>query len=221
MATLDFASLYPSIMQANNFSFDTLLHPAEVKRVPEEKRQSIEISKAGPGKKGVRDQTDYYVDESVRQGLMPRILTGLLAARKAAKKEMAACQARGDKVGEHICDGRQKALKICANSVYGYCGGYDVRAEEIGRSVCAEGRRMIDRVQKAVEEKFTIANGYPCNVKVIYGDTDSVMCLLTGITDIALAIKLGQEMADYCTKLFKAPIKLEFEKVYSPFLLKV
>lgn len=34
---------------------------------------------------------------------------------------------------------------------------------------------MIDETKRLVEEKYTIANGYKHDAKVIYGDTDSVM----------------------------------------------
>lgn len=52
----------------------------------------------------------------------------------------------------------------------------------------------------------------------MYGDTDSVMVKF-GVRTVAEAMKLGLEGAREITKLFPAPVKLEFEKVYYPFLL--
>lgn len=48
---------------------------------------------------------------------------------------------------------------------------------------------------------------------MIYGDTDSVMVKF-GVDTVAEAMKLGREAAEFVTKKFVAPIKLEFEKVF-------
>ena len=40
-----------------------------------------------------------------------------------------------------------------------------------------------------------------------------------GTDDIAKAMELGKEAAAFVSKLFISPIKLEFEKVYCPYLL--
>ena len=61
-------------------------------------------------------------------------------------------------------------------------------------------------------------NGYEFDSEVIYGDTDSVMVKF-GTSDRAEAMRLGKEAAEQVSKLFIAPIKLEFEKIYHPYLL--
>ena len=53
---------------------------------------------------------------------------------------------------------------------------------------------------------------------VVYGDTDSVM-IKFGTADLKEAMAMGQEAADMVTRSFIKPIKLEFEKVYYPYLL--
>jgi len=53
---------------------------------------------------------------------------------------------------------------------------------------------------------------------VVYGDTDSVMVKF-GTDSIEESMELGNEAASYVTKHFISPIKLEFEKVYCPYLL--
>ena len=45
------------------------------------------------------------------------------------------------------------------------------------------------------------------------------MMVKFGVPTIEEAMKLGKEAADYVTKYFVQPIKLEFEKVYCPYLL--
>lgn len=61
-------------------------------------------------------------------------------------------------------------------------------------------------------------NGYSHDAHVIYGDTDSVMVRF-GCPDLETAMKLGAEAADFVSAKFEKPIKLEFEKVYFPYLL--
>ena len=61
-------------------------------------------------------------------------------------------------------------------------------------------------------------NGYDEDADVFYGDTDSVMVRF-GQKSIADALKLGEDCAIHMTRLFDKPIRLEFEKIYCPFLL--
>jgi DNA polymerase delta subunit 1 len=77
---------------------------------------------------------------------------------------------------------------------------------------------MIEQTKSIVLQKFTKANGYEFDSQVIYGDTDSVMVKF-GTADIATAMELGKEAAAFVSKEFISPIKLEFEKVYCPYLL--
>jgi DNA polymerase delta subunit 1 len=77
---------------------------------------------------------------------------------------------------------------------------------------------MIEHTKRMVMEKYTRANGYPADADVIYGDTDSVMVLF-GVEDTAKAMDLGREAAEEVSATFIKPIKLEFEKVYNPYLL--
>lgn len=53
---------------------------------------------------------------------------------------------------------------------------------------------------------------------VIYGDTDSVMVDF-GVETVAEAMKFGSHAAALISGEFIQPIKLEFEKVYCPYLL--
>ena len=66
--------------------------------------------------------------------------------------------------------------------------------------------------------RYRVENGYEHDAVVIYGDTDSVMVKF-GVKTLEEAMRLGQEAAEYVTSKFIKPIKLEFEKVYFPYLL--
>lgn len=158
-----------------------------------------------------------FVKASVRKGLLPEILESLLTARKRAKADL---KVETDPFKRSVLDGRQLALKISANSVYGFTGAQvgKLPCLEISGSVTAYGRRMIEITKHEVETHFTIENGYENDASVIYGDTDSVM-IKFGVKTLERSMELGREAADFVSAKFVKPIKLEFEKVYFPYLL--
>merc|ERR1719210_2139355 len=159
----------------------------------------------------------HFVRSETRKGLLPMILEELLAARKRAKKAMAEAE---DPLTKSVLNGRQLALKISANSVYGFTGATVgvLPCLEISSSVTGFGRSMIDHTKNLVEATYNIEKGQPHDAQVIYGDTDSVMVKF-GTDSIEESMRLGQEAADMVSQTFIRPIKLEFEKVYCPYLL--
>ncbi|OJJ51242.1 hypothetical protein ASPZODRAFT_87370 [Penicilliopsis zonata CBS 506.65] len=207
VATLDFASLYPSIIQAHNLCYTTLLNKNSVEKLNLKKDEDYIVTPNG----------DMFCTAKVRKGLLTQILEELLGARKRAKKELAV---ETDPFKKAVLNGRQLALKISANSVYGITGATvgKLPCLAIASSTTSYGRQMIEKTKQEVEARYTIANGYSHDAKVIYGDTDSVMVKF-GVTELEDAMKLGQEAADYVSSKFIKPIKLEFEKVYFPYLL--
>ncbi|XP_058715720.1 DNA polymerase delta catalytic subunit [Poecile atricapillus] len=199
IATLDFSSLYPSIMIAHNLCYSTLLAPGSAQRLG-----------LGP-EDFIRTPTgQLFVTPRVRSGVLPRVLQGLLAARSRVKAALAQEQ---DPERRQVLDGRQLALKVSANSVYGFTGAQAGKLPclEISQSVTGFGRQMIEKTKQLVENK------YP-DVQVVYGDTDSVMCRLS-VASVAEAAALGREVATWVSGHFPSPIRLEFEKVYLPYLL--
>jgi len=207
VATLDFASLYPSIMQAHNLCYTTLLTKKAVDAFGLVKGEDYIVT----------PNNDMFVTAKKRKGLLAQILEELLAARKQAKRELAA---ETDSFKKAVLNGRQLALKISANSVYGLTGATNGKLPclEIASSTTAYGRQMIERTKQEVETRYCIANGYTHDAQVIYGDTDSVMVKF-GTKDLAEAMKLGEDAANFVSSKFVKPIKLEFEKVYFPYLL--
>jgi DNA polymerase delta subunit 1 len=104
--------------------------------------------------------------------------------------------------------------------VYGFTGATvgKLPCLAISTSVTAYGRQMIELTKQEVEKEYCIKNGYEHDARVIYGDTDSVMVKF-GCPDLPTAMRLGAEAAELVSTKFKKPIKLEFEKVYYPYLL--
>lgn len=107
IATLDFASLYPSIMMAHNLCYTTLL----TGKKEAEKFNNDDVTKTPNG--------DYFVKSTIKKGILPIILEELISARKQAKNEL---KEETDPFKRAVLDGRQLALKISANSVYGFTG---------------------------------------------------------------------------------------------------
>ncbi|XP_043268576.1 DNA polymerase delta catalytic subunit isoform X2 [Venturia canescens] len=206
IATLDFSSLYPSIIMAHNICYTSLLGPKTVKQY-----------NLQPDQYTVTPSNSYFAKASLCKGLLPEILENLLSARKKAKAEL---KKETDPLKQKVLDGRQYALKVSANSVYGFTGAQQGKLPclEISGSVTAYGREMIEKTKQEVETHYRCENGYAHNAVVIYGDTDSVMVNF-GVKEIEEAMKLGREAAEYVTDKFIKPIKLEFEKVYFPYLL--
>ncbi|RMD45123.1 hypothetical protein DV735_g64, partial [Chaetothyriales sp. CBS 134920] len=207
VATLDFASLYPSIMQAHNLCYTTLLNKNSVEKLKLKKDEDYIVTPNG----------DMFCTAKVRKGLLSQILEELLAARRKAKKELAV---ETDPFKKAVLNGRQLALKISANSVYGLTGATvgKLPCLPIASSTTSYGRQMIEKTKAEVEAEFTIANGYSHDAQVIYGDTDSVMVKF-GEKDLKKTMELGEKAAQLVSSKFIKPIKLEFEKVYFPYLL--
>lgn len=207
VATLDFASLYPSIIQAHNLCYTTLLSKTIVDKMQLKKDEDYIVT----------PNNDLFCTAKVRKGLLTQILEELLGARKRAKRELAV---ETDPFKKAVLNGRQLALKISANSVYGLTGATNGKLPclAIASSTTSYGRQMIELTKAEVEAHYRISNGYSHDAEVIYGDTDSVMVKF-GEKDLAKVMKLGEEAANYVSSKFIKPIKLEFEKVYFPYLL--
>jgi DNA polymerase delta subunit 1 len=200
ITALDFASLYPSIMCAENLCYSTLVMNAKYDNLP-----GVKYEQFGPHRfaQGV-------------DSLLPVILMDLKAYRKKAKKLMA--QAEGTPM-EAVYNGQQLAYKISMNSIYGFTGASKgmLPCVAIASTVTMRGRQMIEETKNYVEEHFPGA-------KVRYGDTDSVMVEFDvqgrkGQEAIDYSWQQGELAAEQCTKLFKAPNDLELEKVYCPYFL--
>lgn len=227
ITTLDFTSLYPSIMQAWNLCWSSYI-------MKKHYQKQLDWPGAEYGRHFIPEKNVTHIFVLHHQSLAKTILEELLSARRRAKKEMAA---EDDPFKKSVLNGRQLALKVSANSIYGYTAAVasNVYAcSYIGETVTARGREMIEQTKNLSEQNYPaeliyqdVPGGPPENLKgrkakVIYGDTDSVMVKLPVTADqdgLDLSIKWGPIMATDITKTFRPPINLEFEKVYKPFYL--
>lgn len=212
VAGLDFASLYPSIMIAYNLCYSTIVIDDKYKNIPGVEYDTISWYEEE------KDKNYSFTFVQNIKGVLPDILEKLWKERKQTKKEMAA--AKGTFMAK-VLNGKQLAIKVTMNSVYGFTGTTDgmLSCKPIAASVTAKGRQLIAQTSKLAQEM------YPC--VSVYGDTDS--CYVKFIVDrskfntdelyLEEVFRLSQECADRITSEFKNPIELEFEKVMYPFYL--
>lgn len=149
VAVFDFRSLYPSIIIAHNIDPATLNCDCC--------KKDGHVSPAGHR---------FCVK---RQGVIPETLKELIDARAKLKAFMKKMDPKSTQWA--IADNHQWALKIIANSFYGYLGFSRSRwySREAAESVTAWGRQYIQQTIEKVEKA-----GYG----VLYADTDSIFLLL-------------------------------------------
>ncbi|KAF9417793.1 hypothetical protein HW555_005207 [Spodoptera exigua] len=219
---LDFQSLYPSMMIAYNYCFSTCI--GRVQNINGESDYEfgawrLKIPKAkleALVKKGLVHWSPVgvgFVKSSVRRGVLPALLRRILAARQAVKKNM---KVQTDEAVKKAMHSRQLGLKLIANVTYGYtAANFSGRMPcvEVGDSVVSKGRETLERAIKMVQDSTQ------WNVKVIYGDTDSMFVLVPGGTR-AEAFEIGQQIADAVTADNPSPVALKLEKVYQPCILQ-
>jgi DNA polymerase elongation subunit (family B) len=197
----DFASLYPTTMIAYNICYSTLVTDPSIS---DKYCNKIEWVDETTG-------TEYkYRFLKSPRGILPRLLTNLLDARRNTRKIMKDCK---DKEKLAILDKRQLAYKISSNSVYGSMGVTKGYLPFLPGAMCttAMGRHNIKIAQSHIQEHHSGT--------LIYGDTDSCYIHFPHVPI--------EELWDFCldienkTKaLFPEPIELLFEEaIYKRFFI--
>lgn len=232
VATLDFNSLYPSIMMCHNLCPSRII-------VTEEQRAAATARGLNVATFVVEGETYHFVQDA--PGVLPLLLKNLLRKRGDAKKLMEAAAAAGDDEKEAIYNARQLALKVSANSVYGSmgCTKGKLYLKAIAASVTKIGRDGLMATREFVLSRMSAAFVYGDEraralwgdaaastfADVLYGDTDSVMIRVPTHPrfegdPLPVAFEASQRMAALITaELYRPPMKLAFEKVYRPFAL--
>lgn len=115
----------------------------------------------------------YAQFEGDAKGTLPDIVQGLLAARKAKRKE---AEKETDPFKKALLDAEQLAYKLTANSLYGQLGSatFKIRLQHLAASVTAYGRKQIMFAKAAIERFYGPDGGHPtCNAtaQTVYGDS--------------------------------------------------
>lgn len=154
---LDYASLYPSSMIEKNLSHECLLLKPE--KYYNAKTKEIydfnEIIYYTPGST-IENKCTFVVkkDRSI-VGILPEILQNLIDARAATRDLIGKTD---DPFQKKVLDGRQLALKITANSLYGQTGAptSPVFLKSIAASTTATGRERLMAAKKFAEQIFIL-----------------------------------------------------------------
>ncbi len=181
---LDFRALYPSIIITHNVSPDTL------------NREGCRGYDTAP-------QVGHRFCKDV-PGFIPSLLGDLLEERQKIKRKM---KVSIDPLEKKLLDYRQHAIKILANSYYGYYGYAKARwyCRECAESVTAWGRQYIETTIREIEEKF--------GFKVLYADTDGFFATIPG-ADAETVKKKGREFLKYINAKLPGLLELEYEGFY-------
>ena len=183
VVVFDFRSLYPTIISAHNIGPEGLKCSCCADK-PENRV---------PGK-------DEYWFCSREKKFLPAILEQLIFRRSEIKKQIK--EAKKQKEDVSRLEALSYAIKILANSFYGYLGFYAARwySLESAASTTAYARNYITTtIAKAQEKKF----------KVVYADTDSCFLLLEG-KNIDEAMKFMEEI----NETLPGQMELELEGHY-------
>ena len=224
VATQDYKALYPSIIQEQNISPDTLaLDPTSTTAVGWEFNEiSIGANEIAKFVKYLAPKPDGSGAKGF-QGLVPLICIQLLEAREVEKRRKAAAVRAGNMELAAVHDGAQLALKVVANSQYGALGAPSPSGKypclPCARAVTGRGRAMLEITRDKVQENPELV--------VIYGDTDSVMVsydkwrldVSNPDTRLDLVFVHAASMAKSISDSFGAAIELEFEKVFINYFL--
>jgi DNA polymerase elongation subunit (family B) len=217
VVVLDFASLYPTVQQACQFSYDTHL----AGDVTDERVDALRA--AGYTVDVYRTTTGNYGFVSNVDGVFPRVLADLREQRTQYKRAMetaaaakAAALAAGDAAGASAAaaayanaDASQKSTKIVMNSGYGTanCMHGKMPCRAFGTATCYVGSRLNRLVASFVcgaLGSFPVPNedlrakgialkmlDAPClGARLLYGDTDSIM----------VQVPLPPELSDACPR---------------------
>lgn len=170
ITTLDFASLYPSIMIANNLCYSTHVQDEKYYNLPGVDYITAEWEDVNDETGKVTSHKYHYVQNE--QGILPKLLLELANSRKDAKKKMALTT---DPFEKAIYDKLQLAYKVSMNSAYGFLSAQMIHCKPIAATVTYFGRKMIEQTKDSVERQYDAS-------VVIYGDSvtaDSPLMLST------------------------------------------
>ena len=147
---LDYNSLYPSSIISRNVSHETIVIESQYDNLPDYNYYDVSYKNEDGSFTKCR-----YAKHKDHFGIIPEILQELLNERKATRKLM---EKETDPFKRSILDGKQLALKVTANSLYGQLGASTspICMKELAASTTAIGREMLELARDFVEKDFVL-----------------------------------------------------------------
>jgi DNA polymerase I len=181
VVVLDFKSMYPSIIISRNLCFTTL------------SPQGTIVAPSGAK----------FLAPEVRKGIIPRILSDLLADRDRFRRLGREANTPDQQA---YYDGLQNAVKVLMNSFYGVLASsfYRFTNKDIGSAITAFAREAITSIIRDLE-----ADGH----EVVYSDTDSVF-VRSPVASLEGSREFGESIARRFTH---EGVTFEFQSVYEAF----
>jgi len=181
----DFRSLYPTIIVTHNISPETI------------------DCKHKECKRNKPPEVDHHFCKKSK-GFIPRNLDDIIIKRTEVKKKMK--KLKKDSLEYKTLDNMQYALKIIANSIYGYMGYFGAKwyCYPCAAASAAWGRFYIKKSISMIEK-----GGF----EVIYGDTDSVFIIMPNVKKSQL-IKRTEKFLKKINNQLPGIIQLEFRGKY-------
>jgi len=205
MKKYDFRSLYPSLIQTFNLSYETVRFDSindilsyQEDFIINKDEQNNELILGIPDEI-LKRTIVVHIDLSER-GMVPKMLDSLLDERSKLKEEIKGLE-KGDIKFQKL-DSQQWYIKVCANSAYGILANrYTIGYLPIGITITGMGRYFLKEVMQFLRDK----SGPECVIEV---DTDGV------ITTADLPVK---EINTYIQEIVKTKFgitdnKLELEE---------
>ncbi len=193
VCVLDFKSMYPMIMIANNICFTTLLKSHLDS--PNRTKDTDSFIVAPNGARFIRSE--------IKRGILPALLEKLMMEREAAKRM--AQSARGKEEKEYY-EGFQYAIKILMNAFYGIFASnfYRFTDKNIGSAITGLARKNITSIINELQKE---------GISVLYSDTDSIF-IKSPFLHLEETISFGKDLSK---RYSKAGAVLEFENILSSF----
>ena len=142
------------------------------------------------------------------QGILPKLIATLVSRRREVKKLMKDKRATLEQLA--TWDIKQLALKLTANSMYGCLGYTQSRfyARPLAMLTTFKGREILRSTKDLAESN---------QLRVIYGDTDSVM-INTNAESIEEAFRVGNEFKRSVNDRYKL-LEIDIDNVFRRLLL--
>lgn len=199
---LDFNSLYPSIIMAKNICYTTYVPdmPEFNALVPDSMCNVIAWKEPDTG----ISYRHRFIKREHIHGILPQLCSYYINERKAVRKQIGP---QNSPQVNQILNQRQNALKVAGNSLYGVLG------TQKGSLILPPGAAAVTatgRISNGMAADF-VRKHYGANV--IYGDTDSIMITLPGMTNPSEIHAKGLEIAEAVSAQFEEPLRMEFDEM--------